>query len=130
MPRYELELPIGEISAPNFTALLKLIELEAEAWKFANLYAAEKVYSPHRFGDFDDPMRKFAGFWSDVWHEINNLDDKSAKEKFEHIKQLIDIGDYVPPASSSPIGAAIIPPSGMPDSRWGFPSGPISDSMW
>ena len=23
-----------------------------------------------------------------------------------------------------------IPPSGMPDSRWGFPSGPISDSMW
>ena len=24
----------------------------------------------------------------------------------------------------------IIPPSGMPDSRWGFPSGPISDSMW
>ena len=21
-------------------------------------------------------------------------------------------------------------PSGMPDSRWGFPSGPISDSMW
>ena len=26
--------------------------------------------------------------------------------------------------------AALIPPSGMPDSRWGFPSGPISDSMW
>ena len=25
---------------------------------------------------------------------------------------------------------ALIPPSGMPDSRWGFPSGPISDSMW
>ena len=25
---------------------------------------------------------------------------------------------------------AVIPPSGMPDSRWGFPSGPISDSMW
>ena len=24
----------------------------------------------------------------------------------------------------------LIPPSGMPDSRWGFPSGPISDSMW
>ena len=24
----------------------------------------------------------------------------------------------------------VIPPSGMPDSRWGFPSGPISDSMW
>ena len=24
----------------------------------------------------------------------------------------------------------MIPPSGMPDSRWGFPSGPISDSMW
>ena len=23
-----------------------------------------------------------------------------------------------------------LPPSGMPDSRWGFPSGPISDSMW
>ena len=23
-----------------------------------------------------------------------------------------------------------IPSSGMPDSRWGFPSGPISDSMW
>ena len=28
------------------------------------------------------------------------------------------------------INEAIIPPSGMPDSRWGFPSGPISDSMW
>ena len=26
--------------------------------------------------------------------------------------------------------AWLIPPSGMPDSRWGFPSGPISDSMW
>ena len=26
--------------------------------------------------------------------------------------------------------ADLIPPSGMPDSRWGFPSGPISDSMW
>ena len=26
--------------------------------------------------------------------------------------------------------AGLIPPSGMPDSRWGFPSGPISDSMW
>ena len=25
---------------------------------------------------------------------------------------------------------SVIPPSGMPDSRWGFPSGPISDSMW
>ncbi len=24
----------------------------------------------------------------------------------------------------------VIPLSGMPDSRWGFPSGPISDSMW
>ena len=29
-----------------------------------------------------------------------------------------------------PFPACIIPPSGMPDSRWGFPSGPISDSMW
>ena len=28
------------------------------------------------------------------------------------------------------LGAELIPPSGMPDSRWGFPSGPISDSMW
>ena len=28
------------------------------------------------------------------------------------------------------LNSAIIPPSGMPDSRWGFPSGPISDSMW
>ena len=28
------------------------------------------------------------------------------------------------------LGEKIIPPSGMPDSRWGFPSGPISDSMW
>ena len=28
------------------------------------------------------------------------------------------------------LGPAVIPPSGMPDSRWGFPSGPISDSMW
>ena len=27
-------------------------------------------------------------------------------------------------------GGGLIPPSGMPDSRWGFPSGPISDSMW
>ena len=27
-------------------------------------------------------------------------------------------------------GFTLIPPSGMPDSRWGFPSGPISDSMW
>ena len=27
-------------------------------------------------------------------------------------------------------GKHVIPPSGMPDSRWGFPSGPISDSMW
>ena len=26
--------------------------------------------------------------------------------------------------------ADLIPPSGMPDSHWGFPSGPISDSMW
>ena len=25
---------------------------------------------------------------------------------------------------------SLIPPSGMPDTRWGFPSGPISDSMW
>ena len=30
----------------------------------------------------------------------------------------------------SPERRDIIPPSGMPDSRWGFPSGPISDSMW
>ena len=28
------------------------------------------------------------------------------------------------------INDQLIPPSGMPDSRWGFPSGPISDSMW
>ena len=28
------------------------------------------------------------------------------------------------------INSRLIPPSGMPDSRWGFPSGPISDSMW
>ena len=28
------------------------------------------------------------------------------------------------------VGMPLIPPSGMPDSRWGFPSGPISDSMW
>ena len=28
------------------------------------------------------------------------------------------------------VTGGIIPPSGMPDSRWGFPSGPISDSMW
>ena len=27
-------------------------------------------------------------------------------------------------------GHNLIPPSGMPDLRWGFPSGPISDSMW
>ncbi len=31
---------------------------------------------------------------------------------------------------SLPDKPAVIPPSGMPDSRWGFPSGPISDSMW
>ena len=29
-----------------------------------------------------------------------------------------------------PTKLKVIPPSGMPDSRWGFPSGPISDSMW
>ena len=28
------------------------------------------------------------------------------------------------------VSIGLIPPSGMPDSRWGFPSGPISDSMW
>ena len=28
------------------------------------------------------------------------------------------------------LSPCLIPPSGMPDSRWGFPSGPISDSMW
>ena len=28
------------------------------------------------------------------------------------------------------VSEVLIPPSGMPDSRWGFPSGPISDSMW
>ena len=28
------------------------------------------------------------------------------------------------------VNPQVIPPSGMPDSRWGFPSGPISDSMW
>ena len=28
------------------------------------------------------------------------------------------------------LSSDLIPPSGMPDSRWGFPSGPISDSMW
>ena len=31
---------------------------------------------------------------------------------------------------SVPGPGELIPPSGMPDSRWGFPSGPISDSMW
>ena len=32
--------------------------------------------------------------------------------------------------TSSILPPYLIPPSGMPDSRWGFPSGPISDSMW
>ena len=30
----------------------------------------------------------------------------------------------------SGFGIDLIPPSGMSDSCWGFPSGPISDSMW
>ena len=35
-----------------------------------------------------------------------------------------------PISTTQSTGAPLIPPSGMPDSRWGFPSGPISDSMW
>ena len=42
-----------------------------------------------------------------------------------HEAEFVDDGDTLPVAS-----AGVIPPSGMPDSRWGFPSGPISDSMW
>ena len=40
--------------------------------------------------------------------------------------EILEKGD----AGLSHDASRLIPPSGMPDSRWGFPSGPISDSMW
>ena len=42
----------------------------------------------------------------------------------------LDISDARKLKSLETENGLIIPPSGMPDSRWGFPSGPISDSMW
>ena len=46
----------------------------------------------------------------------------------EYQKRPTRLADYLPWVSL--IAPGVIPPSGMPDSRWGFPSGPISDSMW
>ena len=51
--------------------------------------------------------------------ENRGLDDKQ-----------INLGVVQPGEKPAVFGDALIPPSGMPDSRWGFPSGPISDSMW
>ena len=42
----------------------------------------------------------------------------------------LDISDARKLKSLETENGRLIPPSGMPDSRWGFPSGPISDSMW
>ena len=40
------------------------------------------------------------------------------------------VGEWATTSAGVGCGNRLIPPSGMPDSRWGFPSGPISDSMW
>ena len=45
--------------------------------------------------------------------------------------QLMDLNEFeIAVLAAVAYHQPLIPPSGMPDSRWGFPSGPISDSMW
>ena len=58
-----------------------------------------------------------------------DIDHETALHKLICITGSISHTGFAGVALGGGIGH-LIPPSGMPDSRWGFPSGPISDSMW
>ena len=76
--------------------------------------------------------------------EYDKVAKQCAAEGIDHSRYLLRLAELelidrerrmverrIKAANSRPSKVSpLIPPSGMPDSRWGFPSGPISDSMW
>ncbi len=59
---------------------------------------------------------------------LDGVDRKTAAENCGMDRQTLR--DWAHRYNAEGVLGLFIPPSGMPDSRWGFPSGPISDSMW
>ena len=108
MPKYELVLPGGTLSAKSGHELLKKIEAEAEFWKIfealnQNSLVSPGYYAPSWVPQAIDYVKSIRVFWPNHL-ELGKAVIVGGDDAFRHLKDTIESSAIKPPYSASRVG--------------------------
>jgi len=106
MDEYKLPIPLGTLAAPTVAALVKLIEQEAEAWKFLTSFDSAQIFFSVQFPEMVGILRSMGNYWLQIVDDLHDYEDLE-DEKLEFLKSKKPFNG-APPHSASIEGATII----------------------